>query len=416
MKLKELTQCPWASPIEVPVVLALYFIAMLGIGLWVYKRSSNTATDYLLGGRQLGPAVTALSAGASDMSGWVIMGLPGALYLTGLSNIWIGIGLLVGAYANYRLLAPRLRLYTEMAGDAITLPDFFEKRFEDQSHHLRTMASVVIIVFFTVYTSSGLVGGGKLFESIFGLSYFWGVLVTAAVVVAYTFLGGFLAVSLTDFVQGCIMFVALILVPVAALISLDGPNAVSASIMRTNPALFDGLTSVPFLGVISALAWGLGYFGQPHIIVRFMAIRSVADLKVARRIGMGWMAITLIGAMSSGFIGVALVAEQQLALSDPETILILMSQTLFHPLVTGFILAAILAAIMSTVSSQLLVTASSLAEDVYAIFINRRASPASLVLISRSAVLLVAVVAVLLALPRDSSILWRVRGRTQPTA
>ena len=193
--------------------LVIYFLVMLGIGLYAYKTSTEDISAYLLGGRRLGPAVTALSAGASDMSGWMVMGLPGALYLSGLSNVWIGVGLVLGAYVNYLLVAARLRVYTELANNSITLPDFFEHRFDDKSRLLRILSSVVIIIFFTVYTSSGIVGGGKLFESAFNANYELGLYVTAGVVVTYTLFGGFLAVSMTDFVQGCIMFVALILVP-----------------------------------------------------------------------------------------------------------------------------------------------------------------------------------------------------------
>ena len=195
------------------VSLSVYFLVMLGIGLYAFKTTEQDSSGYLLGGRQLGPAVTALSAGASDMSGWMVMGLPGAMYLTGISSAWIAIGLTAGAYINYIIVAPRLRMYTELASDSITLPEFFENRFEDKTRLLRIISSIVIIVFFTVYTSSGVVGGGKLFESSFGLSYELGLYVTAGVVVIYTMFGGFLAVSMTDFVQGCIMFVALVWFP-----------------------------------------------------------------------------------------------------------------------------------------------------------------------------------------------------------
>ncbi|MFT6735414.1 MAG: SSS family solute:Na+ symporter, partial [Polaribacter sp.] len=209
------------------ISLSIYFLTMLGIGLYAFKTTKEDSSGYLLGGRQLGPAVTALSAGASDMSGWMVMGLPGAMYLSGLANIWIGVGLVVGAYINYLIVAPRLRAYTEIANDSITLPEFFENRFEDKTRLLRIVSSIVIIVFFTVYTSSGVVGGGKLFESSFGLSYELGLYVTAGVVVTYTLFGGFLAVSMTDFVQGCIMFIALVLVPVVIIFDFGGVSAVN---------------------------------------------------------------------------------------------------------------------------------------------------------------------------------------------
>jgi SSS family solute:Na+ symporter/sodium/proline symporter len=385
--------------------LALYFIVMIGIGLYAYKKSTSDAAGYMLGGRSLSPSVTALSAGASDMSGWMLMGLPGAMYVTGLSSIWIAIGLVIGAYFNYLIVAPRLRTYTEVANDSITLPDFFENRFNDKRHLLRVVSSIVIILFFTLYTSSGIVAGGKLFESSFGLNYEAGLYVTAGVVVLYTMFGGFLAVSLTDFVQGCIMFVALVLVPFVVISDIGGLQIVNETVNSLDAEKFNMFNGVSVLAIVSAMAWGLGYFGQPHIIVRFMAIRSVKDLPVARRIGMTWMIVSICGAMATGFSGIAYVAKTGIALTDPETIFILFSQVLFHPLIAGFLLAAILAAIMSTISSQLLVTSSSLTGDFYQAFLNKEATDKQLVLVGRLSVLLVAIVAISLAYDRDSSIL-----------
>ncbi|WP_085298044.1 sodium/proline symporter PutP [Cognaticolwellia mytili] len=387
------------------ISLALYFIVMLGIGLYAYRKSTSDAAGFMLGGRSLSPSVTALSAGASDMSGWMLMGVPGAMYLNGLSSTWISIGLVLGAYLNYLIVAPRLRTYTELANDSITIPDFFENRFSDNSHTLRIASSIVIILFFTLYTSSGIVAGGKLFESSFGLSYETGLYITAGVVVLYTLFGGFLAVSLTDFVQGCIMFVALVLVPVVVINDLGGTSAMFTSIEQVNPELLNMFNGVSIVAIISAMAWGLGYFGQPHIIVRFMAIRSVEDLPVARRIGMSWMVVSLFGAMATGFAGVAYVAKTSVQLNDAETIFILLSQILFHPLIAGFLLAAILAAIMSTISSQLLVTSSSLTGDFYQAFLNKNATDKQLVFVGRLSVAAVALVAVFLAYDRNSSIL-----------
>lgn len=391
--------------IESIISLVLYFIAMLGIGIYAYKVSTADVSSYLLGGRKLGPAVTALSAGASDMSGWMIMGLPGAMYLSGFSNVWIGIGLCLGAYLNYLAVATRLRAYTEIANDSITLPDFFEHRFEDSSRLLRIISSVVIIIFFTVYTSSGVVGGGKLFESAFNSSYEIGLYITAGVVVIYTLFGGFLAVSMTDFVQGCIMFVALVLVPMVTLTEVGGFDAMVTTVKGVDPTLLNMTAGVSILSIVSSLAWGLGYFGQPHILVRFMAIRSIKDMKTARRIGMSWMLISLLGAMATGFFGIAYVAKTGLVLSDPETIFIVLSQVLFHPLIIGFLLAAVLAAIMSTVSSQLLVTSSSLTEDIYKAFLKKEASQKELVFVGRVCVVIVAIAAIAFAHNRDSSIL-----------
>ena len=393
------------------ISLGVYFLVMLAIGLYGYKTSTDDVSGYMLGGRKLGPAVTALSAGASDMSGWMLMGVPGAMYLSGISSSWIAIGLLIGAFVNYIIVAPRLRVYTEIANDSITLPDYFENRFADRTRILRIVSSIVIVIFFTLYTSSGVVGGGKLFESSFGLSYELGLYVTAGVVVAYTLFGGFTAVSITDFVQGCIMFVSLVLVPVVALDHLGGVGAVMTQVNDIDPTYLNlfvdanTATALSALGIISLLSWGFGYFGQPHIIVRFMAIRSVRDIKTARRIGMSWMLITLLGAMMTGLVGIAYVANTKMTLNDPETIFIIFSQFLFHPLISGFLLAAILAAIMSTISSQLLVTSSSLTEDFYKTFVKRDASQKELVLVGRLSVLAVAMVAIMLAYDRESSIL-----------
>lgn len=408
--------------VSIPEMISLgaYFALMLGIGIYAYRKSTNDVSEYMLGGRHLHPAVGALSAGASDMSGWMLMGLPGAVYLSGLNAAWIAVGLTIGAYINYRLVAPRLRVYTEMAGDAITIPDYFEKRFSDTSRALRLISSLVIVIFFTLYTSAGIVAGGKLFESAFGLDYAMGLFVTAGVVLAYTMIGGFLAVSLTDFVQGTIMFLALLLVPIVALIVIGGLGSAESAVMAAPPATLmdgsvgpsrdgffnwtDGLT---FVGFISLMSWGLGYFGQPHIIVRFMAIRSLKGVTTARYIGMSWMIVTIIGAVLVGLVGVAYVQQNDLHadLPDPETIFILLSQALFHPFIAGLLLAAILAAIMSTISSQLLVSSSSLTEDFYGTFIRREASQSELVLVGRLSVLAVSTVAIVLAFDRSNNIL-----------
>ena len=390
--------------VEVFISLGIYFAAMLLIGWYSYRKTSNL-NDYMLGGRGLGPAVTALSAGASDMSGWMLMGLPGAMYVTGLSSAWLAVGLTIGAYVNYLVVAPRLRTYTEVANDAITIPDFFENRFNDTTRILRLASAIVIMVFFTLYTSAGMVSGGRLFETAFGLDYKMGLFLTAAVVIAYTLFGGFLAVSLTDFVQGLIMFIALVLVPIVAFTQLGGITPTFNVIEEINPSLLDFFKGTTVISIISFLAWGLGYFGQPHIIVRFMAISSVKELKPARRIAMGWMIISVIGALLVGLIGVAYVHETGTALKDPETIFIVFSKVLFHPLITGFLLSALLAAIMSTVSSQLLVTSSAMTEDFYRTFFRRKASDKELVLVGRLSVLLVAVIAILLSLTPNNTIL-----------
>ncbi|BFL86295.1 hypothetical protein LFREDSHE_47450 [Shewanella baltica] len=347
------------------ISLAIYFIVMLAIGLFAYKKSTSDVSGYILGGRKVSPQVTALSAGASDMSGWMLMGLPGAMFLVGFETIYIALGLLIGALINYLVVAPKLRVYTEVADNALTIPEFFAKRFGNANGSIRIISAVIIVIFFTLYTSAGLVAGGKLFESAFGLNYDIGLVVTLAVVVSYTLLGGFLAVSLTDFVQGCIMFVALVLVPVVAYQEFTSADTMLNFAYQSIPHFTDAMQNVTMLGLISSLSWGLGYFGQPHIIVRFMAIRSVADIKTARHIGMGWMTVTIVGALATGLVGIAYANKFGMKLTDPETIFIVFSELLFHPIISGFLLAAILAAIMSTISSQLLVSSSSLTEDIY---------------------------------------------------
>ena len=310
-------------------------IGMLLIGFFAYRRTSNLS-DYMLGGRSIGPAVTALSAGASDMSGWLLMGLPGAMYVQGVSASWIAIGLTIGAYLNWLYVAPRLRTFTEHANNSMTIPAYLENRFGDKSNMLRLTSGLVIIIFFTFYVSSGMVSGGVLFQTTFALPYQTGLWIIAAVVIAYTLFGGFLAVSWTDFVQGLIMVIALILVPAVTIMEVGGIGPAFAEIEGINPKLFDIFKGTTALGIISLVAWGLGYFGQPHIIVRFMAISSVKEIKKARRIGMSWMIFSVGGAMFTGFIGLAYYSKQGLKLADPETVFIQLSEILFHPLITGF--------------------------------------------------------------------------------
>ncbi|MGP4713228.1 MULTISPECIES: sodium/proline symporter PutP [unclassified Psychrobacter] len=387
------------------ISLAAYFLVMIGIGIYAYFKQANDTEGYMLGGRNLSPAVTALSAGASDMSGWLLLGLPGYMYGSGVVSIWIALGLTLGALLNYIIVAPRLRVYTEVADNAITLPDYFANRFEDKSHMLRVISAIVIILFFTVYTAASLVGGGKLFESSLNLSYSTGLWVTAGVVVAYTLFGGFLAVSMTDFVQGVIMLFALVIVPIVAFTDLGGVSEVTTAVRNIDPALLNVFSGMTFLGIASLMAWGLGYFGQPHIIVRFMAIRSVKDVPTARNIGMSWMVVSLIGSLMTGFAGRAYVQRTSMTLDDPETIFLVFTQFLFTPLVSGFLLAAILAAIMSTISSQLLVVSSSLTKDVYKLFFDKDAPEARQVLVGRISVVVVAVVSIILASDPDSSVL-----------
>ncbi|KKI89467.1 proline:sodium symporter PutP [Bacillus sp. SA1-12] len=384
--------------------ICVYMVGMLLIGYYAYKRTSNLS-DYMLGGRNLGPAVTALSAGASDMSGWLMMGLPGAMYATGLSASWIVIGLTLGAWANWLYVAPRLRTFTEMANDSITIPAYLENRFNDTTKILRLFSGIIIIIFFTFYVSSGIVSGGVLFNSILNLDYHTGLWIIGGVTIAYTLFGGFLAVSWTDFVQGIIMIVALILVPIVTLFHIGGPTEAVSEIRSIDLDLLDIFKGTSLLGIISLFAWGLGYFGQPHIIVRFMAITSVKEIKRARRIGMNWMVFSTIGAMLTGFLGIAYYSKEGMKINDPETIFIELGNILFHPIITGFLISAILAAVMSTISSQLLVTSSSLTEDIYKTFFRRSASDKELVFMGRLSVLVVSILALCLAWTQNNTIL-----------
>ncbi|GIN97257.1 sodium:proline symporter [Siminovitchia terrae] len=386
------------------VTIIVYMILMLAIG-WVAFRRTGDLTDYMLGGRSLGPAVTALSAGAADMSGWLLMGLPGAVYATGLTSVWIAIGLTAGAYLNWIFVAPRLRTYTQVSNDSITIPSFFENRLKDNTKLLRIVSALVILVFFTFYVSSGLVAGAVFFESSFGFGYQQGLLIIALVVVAYTLFGGFLAVSWTDFAQGLIMLVALLIVPALAIMHTGGPAKTVETIQSIDPKIFSFFRDTTFIGIISLLAWGLGYVGQPHIIVRFMAISSVRETKVARRIGMSWMIISLLGAVLTALIGIAYFHTTNHTLHDKEAVFIELGQILFHPLFAGFVLAAILAAIMSTISSQLIVTSSALTEDLYKLIFRRDASDKELVFFGRMAVLAVALIAFILSSNKTESIL-----------
>ena len=387
------------------ISIFIYLAIMLYIGWYSYKRTSNL-TDYMLGGRSLGPAVTALSAGAADMSGWLLMGLPGGIYVTGLADAWIAIGLTLGAYANWFFIAPRLRSYSQVANDSITIPGYLENRFKDSSKLLRIVSGVVILIFFTFYISSGMVSGGVFFESSFGMDYKVGLFIVGGVTIAYTLFGGFLAVSYTDFLQGLMMLIALLLVPIIGIFFTGGPAETFNTIRAVDPTLLDFFKGTTFVGIVSALAWGLGYFGQPHIIVRFMAINSIKETKSARRIGMGWMIFSLLGTIFTALIGIAFFEQNpQYVLENPETVFLTLGQILFHPLIAGFLLAAILAAIMSTISSQLIVTSSALIEDLYKVLLRKNGSDREYVFLGRMAVLLVSIIAMVLALEPDSSIL-----------
>lgn len=395
-----------SHPTTVTFLVYLLGMAALGFAGW---RSTKNLSDYILGGRRLGAFITALSAGASDMSGWLLMGLPGAVYAAGLSECWIAIGLVAGAWFNWYLVAGRLRVYTELAHNSLTLPDYFTRRFEDPGKLLRVLSALIILVFFTIYCASGMVAGARLFERTFHLSYetaLWG---GAAATVFYVFLGGFLAVSWTDTVQAMLMIVALLLAPGVVLIKTGGFDEVIAIVRSVDPNHLNLFRGASWVGILSLLAWGLGYLGQPHILIRFMSASSVHVIPNARRISMTWMVLCLLGAMAVGFFGIAYFAEHPAhaapVTANRETVFITLSQLLFNPWLAGILLAAILAAVMSTLSCQLIVSASALTEDFYKAFLRPNASQRELVWIGRAMVLLVAGVAMVIAADPASRVL-----------
>lgn len=399
------------TQLSVIIAFALYLGLMMYIGVYYYRKSKNLS-DYILGGRQLGPWITSMSAEASDMSGWMLMGLPGFAYSTGISAIWIAIGLAAGTWLNWVFVSKRLRNHTEVANNSLTIPDYLKNRFRDQSRILPIVSAIFIVIFFLIYTSSGFVAGGKLFTTIFGLDYVTSLLITAGVVIFYTFLGGFLAVSWTDFIQGMMMFFAILLVPVTGMMMLNGPVNTASLIASEFPeglSLFGPSTDTLTLliSLISSVAWGLGYFGQPHILVRFMAISDACELKKATNIAMTWVIISLTAAVLVGLVG-KVYLDTPLNGAHSETVFLVMSEQLFTPFIAGLIWSAVLAAIMSTSSAQLLVTASSVSQDLYKNLIGRKASDKELIFVSRITVLIIAAIALLLALDPNSYILTMV--------
>ncbi|MBQ3034111.1 MAG: sodium/proline symporter PutP [Deferribacterales bacterium] len=384
------------------ITFIVYFIALAVIGIYFYTKSKRLE-DYLLGGRGMGSWVTALSAQASDMSGWLLMGLPGAIYLAGISESWIAIGLILGTFLNWIFIAARLRLYTAATG-ALTMSSFFDKRFKDPTNLLRIISSIVTLLFFTVYAASGLVGMGKLFETMFNMNYVLAVLIGTGIMVFYTLLGGFMAVCWTDLLQGLLMVFAIVILPFLVYNHIE-PGALAAAFEAkgtTFNLMPEGSLVVALLAILSSAAWGFGYFGQPHILVRFMSVKSVKILPRSITIAMIWVVISLVGAVVIGLLGMPLY--QELKGGDHEKVLIFMVRDFVNPYFAGVVLAAILAAIMSTISSQLLVSSSTLSEDIYANIINKKASDKQLLFINRVCVLLIFVISFFLAMDRDSNI------------
>lgn len=397
------------------IVLLLYLISMIMVGFVFYKKNS-TQSDYILGGRGMNVWVTSMSAQASDMSGWLLMGLPGTAYALGAgatNAIWTAIGLALGTYLNWLIVAKPLRKYTQIAGNSITIPDFLQNRFHSKSNVLKVFSAIFILIFFTVYTSSMFAAGAKLFNYIFSIGYMPALILSVVVVTAYTFLGGFKAVCWTDLFQGLLMFCAIIVV---ALFMCKGLNSFNFEWSSLQGEISLGASKgFGIMGIVGAIAWGLGYFGQPHILTRFMAIKSSKEIKPARRIAMVWVLISLalavvIGILANPFIKE--IAHQlpegtlgfDMMLKDSENVFMVLIQFLFPTVIAGILLAAVLAAIMSTADSQLLVASSSFSSDIYNTLFNKQASEKKLLLVSRIAIVVIAIIACLLAIDPDSSV------------
>ncbi|WP_376694711.1 sodium/proline symporter PutP [Wenzhouxiangella sp. EGI_FJ10305] len=388
------------------ITFALYFVVLLALGIIAWRRTQDLS-DYILGGRSLGSGVTALSAGASDMSGWLLLGLPGAAYLSGLEAGWIALGLLIGTWLNWLVVATRLRTATERLDDSLTLPDYFQRRFADNSRILRILPGIFIFIFFSLYVSSGLVAGGRLFEEVFGLSYMWAVSTGVLAIIIYTFMGGYLAVSWTDALQALLMLLALVAVPL--MVFGTGDTGLFEAVRDKNPELLNPFTdasgeAIGLIAIISAMAWGLGYFGQPHILARFMGIHKASQLVAARRIAVSWAAIGLTAAVLVGLAGIGGL-ETTLTGADTEKVFMRLVEVLFHPLVAGICLAAILAAVMSTADSQLLVASSVVSEDFWKGLLRPGASQTELVWVGRISVIAIALVALWFARDPDSKVL-----------
>lgn len=390
------------------VIFVIYISLMIGVGMYFSNKNENMS-DYILGGRSLNIWVASLSAQASDMSGWLLTGLPGLAYVSAVGTqeaVWTALGLAIGTYFNWLLIAKRLRQYTEVAGNSLTMPDYFEHRFRDTSRTLRVITALFILVFFLVYTSSAFVTAAKLFNTVFGIEYLWGLFLGAVIVIFYTCLGGFKAVCWTDLFQGILMFIAILIIPVAAARTLGGFGPAFETVSSIHTGALDIIPNgenISWYVVITGIGWGAGYFGQPHILARFMAIRSGKEVRPARIIAMVWVVISLSAAILVGILGIAYL-NPPLAEGAHETVFMTMALRLFHPLIAAVLLSAILAATMSTADSQLLVTASAVSEDFYKAFIKPSATDKELITISKATVVVVAVIAVIIGLNPNSSI------------
>ena len=394
------------ADIHVLISFIIYLFIMMGVGWYFYYRT-RTPSDYILAGRGLNSWVTALSAQASDMSGWLLMGLPGVAYLSGMEASWIALGLAVGTFLNWKFIARELRIDTIKMNDSITLPQYFENKFNDKSHLLRMVSSLFILVFFLIYTSSGFVAGAKLFSAVFDINYHMALIISVVVIITYTFLGGFSAVSWTDFIQGILMFLAVVIVPVTGIIISGGISVSVANLKSLLPGAFNPFTDylgkpLGWITIVSSLAWGLGYFGQPHILARFMAIKNAGKIKFSSRIAMTWVIVSLTAAILIGMVGRQYFTY---TLQDAEKVFIELIASYIPPMVSGIFLSTILAAIMSTADSQLLVTSSSLTEDLFQFLSRKKIGDTMKLGLSRVGVILVAILALTIAWNPNSMVL-----------
>ena len=388
--------------LTVILVVCFYFMILMVLGVKGYRKT-KTFSDYILGSRKVGPILGAMNVGASDMSSWLLMGLPGAFYLYGMNQIWMVIGLIIGSYSCWKIIAKRLRVYTEIANDSLTVSSFLEHRYNDTSKILRVITAAIIIFFFTIYIASGFVGSAKLFAEFFNLNYISALLISAIAVVLYAFLGGFLAVSWADLLQGLLMLFALIITPIAIIFKTGDFSSTISSIKATSPQHLNIFYDTSIVGIISALAWGLGYFGQPHIISKFMAIEKISYIKTSTRICITWMIMASLGAVLVGLIGYQYFIGR--SLERHETVFIVASAEIFPPIIVGVLIAAILAAIMSTINSQVLICCSALAEDFYKRFFRKDAEDKELLIATRISVAIITIIAVLVATDENLTIL-----------
>ena len=390
---------------ETFITFGIYLVFLIGIGVYFYYKT-DSHESYVLGDRGVGYWVTALSAQASDMSGWLLLGLPGAVYLSGLTEIWVVIGLASGTYLNWKFVAPALRVQTEEY-NSLTIPSFISKKLDDKKGYIRTFSAIVILFFFTIYSASGLVASGKLFDSLLGIDYKWGVIIGGGTIIIYTFLGGYLAGVWTDFFQGALMFFAIIVVPVGAYFNAGGIDGISAAMDAREISLniFRYAKVLSFPVIISGLGWGLGYFGQPHIIVRFMSIDSADELWKSRIVAMIWVIISLLGAIAVGVTGIGVFLNVSEMGGDAEKVFIFLINKLFNPWLAGILYAAILSAIMSTISSQLLVSSNTLTEDFYRHIVKREKTNKEMIWLGRWCVMVIFVIASYLAMNPDSKVL-----------